>query len=253
MNAREVWKLGGTSLDTAEKRAQIGERVVADHDRELVVVVSAAAGVTDRLLREASVQGVTQDVIDAYVATGEMQSAALVAGAIRASGRPAEVVLPTSMLLCNDRFGDADVLRVEAAPVLDRIERGVVPVVPGFFGSSPDGRICLLGRGGSDYTAVLLGAALRWRVVLLKNDVDGVYTADPNRDRTATRYERLTHAEALGLSSRGAKVLNGKAAAVALSERVTLVVRSTFGQGPGTLIVADDAPAVEAAAGALAV
>jgi aspartate kinase len=250
MNRHEVWKFGGTSLDTVEKRARIGQRVAAERGKELVIVVSAAAGVTDQLLRTVtSMANVTQDAIDAYVATGEMQSAALVAAAIQAAGRRAEVVLPTSLLYCNDRFGDADVMEVDPAPVLERMRRGVVSVVPGFFGSSPDGRIALLGRGGTDYTAVLLGAALRCPVVLLKNDTDGIYTADPNRNPDARRYDRLSHAEALALSCGGAKVLNGKAAATALNENVPLVVRSTFGAGPGTLIVSETVPAADSLSG----
>src|SRR4051812_46660250 len=89
MTTREVWKLGGTSLDSAEKRAQIGEKVAAERDKDLVVVVSAASGVTDYLLRSApSAQGVSQDVIDAYVAAGELASAALVAASIQECGRP---------------------------------------------------------------------------------------------------------------------------------------------------------------------
>ncbi len=182
MSSREVWKLGGTSVDTVEKRALIGRKVAAEVGTELVVVVSAAAGETDRLIRDVSaIPGVPQHVIDAYVATGEMQSAALIAAAIHAAGRQAEVVPPDLLFSCNDRFGDADVIDVDRAPLLDRVSRGVVPVVPGFVGRSPDGRTCVLGRGGSDYSAVLIGAALRARVVLLKNDTDGIYSADPNK------------------------------------------------------------------------
>ena len=251
MNTREVWKLGGTSLDTAEKRTQIGQKVAAEHNKDLVIVVSAASGVTDYLLQiTSSIPGITQDVIDAYVAAGELASAALVAACVQASGRPAEVVMPTTLFRCNDRFGDADVLEVEPASLLEGFRHGVVSVVPGFYGLSTDGRVCLLGRGGSDYTAVLLGAALRSRVVLLKNDTDGIYTADPNVNPDAVRYERLTHAEALALSFRGAKVLNGKAAAVAMKEKVTVQVRSTFGSGPGTLISSEPSPPADSIAGA---
>jgi aspartate kinase len=237
---REVWKLGGTSVDTIEKRMLVGRIVAAEAGSELVVVVSAAAGTTDRLIRIVSaIPGVPQDIIDAFVATGEFQSAALIAGSIYAAGRPAEIVPPSLLFSCNDRFGDADVIDVDTAPLFSRFDRGVLPVVPGFVGRSPDGRVCVLGRGGSDYTAMLLGAALRAKVVLLKNDTDGIYTADPNTHPAATRYDRLTHAEALSLSTGGAKVLNGKAAQVAMQERLTVIVRSTFGSGPGTLIAAD--------------
>jgi aspartate kinase len=240
MNRREVWKLGGTSVDSFEKRMRIGQKVAAQVGTELVVVVSAAAGATDRLTREVSaIPGVPQHLVDAYVATGEMQSAALAAASIHAAGRPAEVVPAGLLFACNDRFGDADVIDVDADPLRDCLARGVVPVVPGFVGRSPDGRTCVLGRGGSDYSAALLGAALKARVVLLKNDTDGIYTADPNKHAGATRYERLTHAEALELASGGAKVLNGKAARVALAEGLMVVVRSTFGEGTGTLIGAE--------------
>jgi aspartate kinase len=251
MNRREVWKLGGTSVDTVQKRALIGRKVAAEVGTELVVVVSAAAGVTDQLSRDmAAIPGVPQHVIDAYVATGEMQSAALLAAAIHAAGRPAEVVPPALLFACNDRFGDADVIDVDPAPLLDRLERGLVPVVPGFVGRSPDGRTCVLGRGGSDYSATLLGAALPANVVLLKNDTDGIYTADPNKHAGATRYDRLSHAQALELSSQGAKVLNGKAARVALAQRLTVIVRSTFGTGAGTLITAEPGTETPAPRGA---
>jgi aspartate kinase len=237
MPVREVWKFGGTGVDSADKRGRIGRRVAAAADLELVLVVSAAAGETDRLLREiAGDPGVPQDVIDAFVATGEMRSAAHVAAAVHSAGRPAEVVPATHLLECDGTFGDAAVVRADVSPLLDRLRRGVVPVVGGFFGRNPDGRTCLLGRGGSDYSAVLLGAALGCEVVLHKADCDGVYDADPNGRPGARRFDRLTHEQAAALSRGGAKVLNAKAARAALRHGVPVVVRPAFHDGPGTRI-----------------
>ncbi len=240
MDQRQVWKLGGTSVNTPEKLSKIGQMVSQTNGTRLVLVVSAAAGETDRLTREISnIPNVPQHIIDSYVATGERCSAAMVAAAICAAGREAEVVPPSLLFYCDKQFGDAEVLAVNPDPILERLERGVVPVVPGFIGRSSDGRDCLLGRGGSDYSAVLLGAAMQASVVLMKNDCDGIYTADPNADPNARRHERLTHTEALSIAQRGAKVLNGKAARHAMQSSVTVVVRSTFSNGGGTIIASD--------------
>lgn len=237
--SRKVWKFGGSSLDTVEKRALLSQMIVREVAADLVIVVSAQAGHTDKLLADLrTISCVPADIADAYVKTAEEQSAALMAASIVTAGRPAEVLPPTLLFACNDRFGDADVLHVNPSHLLDRFDRGVVPVVAGFFGAAPDGRVCVLGRGGSDYTAVLIGAALCAPVTLFKNDVDGIYDRNPNSDSQAQRYDRLSHTEALALSM-GAKVLNAKAALTALKENVTVIVRSTFGPGQGTVIATD--------------
>jgi aspartate kinase len=236
---REVWKFGGTSVDDAEKRQAIGEKVARADRTDIVVVVSAAAGVTDELLREIGPPAeVPQHLIDSYVATGEMMSAPLVAAAIHAAGRPAAVVPATQMFSCDSRFGDGTVRAVRTAPIRRLLRQGVVPVVGGFFGLSPDERLITLGRGGSDYSAVLLAAALGCDVCLFKASCDGVYDADPNRVAVARRYESLTHDEACDLAANGAKVLQDKASNLARVRKVTIRVRPAFAEGFGTVIKA---------------
>jgi aspartate kinase len=236
---REVWKFGGTSVDDADKRHAIGDKVARAQGTEVVVVVSAAAGVTDALHREIGAPAeVPQHLIDSYVATGEMMSAPLVAAAIHAAGRPAAVVPATQLFRCDDRFGDGTVQAVQAAPILRLLRHGAVPVVGGFFGLSADGRLITLGRGGSDYTAVLLAAALGCDACLFKASCDGVYDADPNRVAAARRYESLTHDQACDLAANGAKVLQGKAADLARARKVTIRVRPSFVEGIGTVITA---------------
>jgi aspartate kinase len=237
MDHRQVWKLGGSSVDSTEKLRRIGEIVVEKGPAELVVIASAAAGETDRLTREITAnRSVPQDVIDAFVATGEMQSASRVAAAINEAGRAAQVMPATLILRCDDRFGDATVRSVNPDPLVRCWRNGIIPVVGGFFAESPDGRICVLGRGGSDYSAVCIGAALRCAVVLLKGDIDAIYETDPRLSSSARRYDHLTYDQAVTLASEGAKVLNCKAAKLAMAEKVTVVVRSTFGGGAGTVI-----------------
>ncbi|MGZ0174873.1 MAG: amino acid kinase family protein, partial [Planctomycetales bacterium] len=123
------------------------------------------------------------------------------------------------------------------------VEQEFVPVVGGFTGRAPDGRLCTLGRGGSDYTAVALGAALGASVELCKADTDGVYDCDPNSNSDAERFDTMTYDEAFSLASEGAKVLHDKAARSAREGEVELTVRHTFDDGPGTRIgpVADAA------------
>src|SRR6516225_6740686 len=234
---REVWKFGGTSVDDAEKRHAIGEKVARASHVDVVVVVSAAAGVTDALLQEiGSPAEVPQHLIDSYVATGEMMSAPLVAAAIHAAGRAAAVVPATQLFLCDNRFGDGTVQAVQTVPILRLLRQKVVPVVGGFFGLSADGRLITLGRGGSDYSAVLLAAALGCDVCLFKASCDGVYDADPNWVGVARRYEALTHDQACNLAVNGAKVLQAKASDLARAQKVTIRVRPAFADGFGTVI-----------------
>jgi aspartate kinase len=236
---REIWKFGGTSVDDAEKRHALGAKIAQAKHLDIVVVVSAAAGVTDALHREiGSLAEVPQHLIDSYVATGEMMSAPLVAAAIHAAGRPTAVVPATQLFACDNRFGDATVQTVRTAPILRLLRQKVVPVVGGFFGLSADGRLITLGRGGSDYSAVLLAAALGCDVCLFKASCDGVYDADPNRVAVARRYESLTHDQACDLAANGAKVLQAKASDLARAHKVTIRVRPAFAEGFGTVIKA---------------
>ncbi len=239
MRRNEIWKFGGTSVDSPEKRRAIGEKVARAEDTDVVVVVSAAAGVTDALHREiGSPNEVPQHLIDSFVAAGEILSAPLVAAAIHAAGRPAAVVPATQLFTCDNRFGDGNVLAVNAAPVTRLLRRRVVPVVGGFHGLSSDGRLITLGRGGSDYSAVLLAEALGCDVCLFKAGCDGVYDADPNRNAAARRFARLTHDQACELAAHGAKVLQGKAAELARAGAVTIRVRPAFAEDAGTVIAA---------------
>lgn len=233
-----VMKFGGTSLASHADFCRIAGQIEQRRE-DIVIVVSAQAGATDRLIE---LMGDLTDqppvhALDALLATGEQQSAALMAAALTVAGRRAEVVPPWQVFECNGDFGDADIDAVDTAPLKERLRNGIVPVVAGFTARAPDGRLCTLGRGGSDYTAVALGAALGAKVELCKADTDGIYDDDPNTNDGAVRFDTLTHDQAFALASAGAKVLHDKAARTARDSDVHLRVRGTFEEGPGTLIV----------------
>lgn len=230
-----VMKFGGACFADGQRTQQVAARV-AESGAEVVVVVSARLGVTDALLRDmcAAGDGEGSVVRDVMLATGELQSAAVLATALIALGRKAAVVPPWLIFRTDSVFGDAAIRRVDIGPVQHYLDDGVIPVVPGFVGADDVGRITTLGRGGTDYSAVALGRALGACVELFKAEVDGVYDADPHERADARRFPSLTHAEALTLSRGGAKVLQEKAAALALSGRVRVRVRPAFHDGPGT-------------------
>ena len=234
-----VRKYGGACFADHECLLRVARQLLAGGDLPTVVVVSARQGVTEQLSRQARELGSlpTSAARDVLLATGELQSAALLVAAVTQMGGRAEVVPPWTVFRTDAEFGDATIREVEVGPVRRCLERGAVPVVPGFIGATRDGRLTTLGRGGSDYSAVALGVALHAaRVELCKAEVDGVYDADPHTHDGARRFDTLTHAEALRLSRSGAKVLQDKAAALACRWAIPVRVRPAFAEGPGTTI-----------------
>jgi aspartate kinase len=236
-----VMKFGGASVADNERLRRVAD-LIAGSSGPVVIVVSAQQGHTNLLI--ATMQSLTAtppaDALDALQAVGEMQSAALLAAALADAGCPAEVVAPWQVICTDAEFGDATIRSVSIQPIVERLKRRIVPIVPGFIGATADGRLTTLGRGGSDYTAVALAVALgARRVELCKAEVDGIYDADPHVHPEAHRFDALTHEEGLRLARAGARVLQEKAAELALRWQMPILVRSTFGKGRGTAIVAD--------------
>jgi aspartate kinase len=245
MSARPllVVKFGGTSLEPAE-RAETAARTVADLAREtaVVVVVSAPgrAGspyATDTLLGLTHQEGMGEDPaeVDALIACGEVVSAALFALRLRGLGLDARSLTGAQAGIVTDGvWGQARLTGVDSAPLRELAAAGTIPVVAGFQGDH-QGRTTTLGRGGSDLSAVALGAALEAPVVIF-TDVDGVYTADPRLVADARRLPALSYEDAALLSYRGAKVLHPRAAEMALGYRVEVTVARPPEATAGTLI-----------------
>jgi aspartate kinase len=234
-----VRKYGGACFTDRDDLLRVARQVLAAAELPAVIVVSARQGVTDQLSGQADDLGAARDhaARDLLLATGELQSAALLAAAVAQLGGRPEVVLPWSVFETTSEFGNATIEKVEVEPVLRCLGRGVVPIVPGFIGRTRDGRVTTLGRGGSDYSAVALGVALNAvRVELCKAEVDGVYDVDPHTHSHAHRFDALTHTEALRLSRSGATVIQDKAAALAACWAIPVLVRPAFAEGPGTTI-----------------
>lgn len=239
-----VQKFGGTSVGDIDRIDGVAERVVAARDdgHQVVVVVSAMAGETDRLLRLAgaiSTHGRPNPrELDVLLATGEQVTIALLCMALEKAGITGRSYTGRQAgILTDDFHGRARIEQVNAAALQAELSHGRVPVVAGFQGETRDGSISTLGRGGSDTTAVALAAALKADECQIFTDVDGVYTADPRYVPDARRIDRIGFEEMLEMSGQGSKVLQIRSVEFARRHAVPLRVLSTFEGGQGTLIV----------------
>ncbi len=236
-----VEKYGGTSVGSVERINAVADRVSASHQKgeRLVVVVSAMAGETNRLLGLA--EEIDSDAqareMDVLVSTGEQVTIALLSMALNKRGIEARSYTGGQVQILTDNVhGKARILDIDAARVREDLENNRVVVVAGFQGVDEGGNITTLGRGGSDTTAVAMAAALEADECRIFTDVDGVYTTDPRIVPEARRLDRITVEEMLELASQGAKVLQTRSVEFAGKYRVPLRVLSSFEDGPGTLI-----------------
>jgi len=243
--ARIVMKFGGTSvadLDRIRNVANIVQREVRAGN-EVAVVVSAMAGTTNQLVGWCQQLSPLHDQAeyDAVVATGEQVTTGLLAIALQVIGQKARSWAGWQVPIRTDSsHGRARIDTIDGAAMLAAMQSGEIPVVAGFQGIGPDGRITTLGRGGSDTSAVALAAALKADRCDIYTDVDGVYTTDPRIVAKARKLERIAYEEMLELASVGAKVLQTRSVELAMKERVRVQVLSSFADRPGTLVVDED-------------
>ena len=236
-----VEKYGGSSVGTSERIRAVADRVAASHraGEDLVVVLSAMAGETNRLLglaREIDPEADARET-DVLVSTGEQVTIALLTMALHKLNVPARSYTGGQVRILTDNVhGKARILDIDADMVRTDIEQRNVVVIAGFQGVDGEGNITTLGRGGSDTTAVAMAAALQADECRIYTDVDGVYTADPRIVPDARRLQQITVEEMLELSSLGAKVLQTRSVEFAGKYKVPLRVLSSFESGKGTLI-----------------
>jgi len=240
-----VQKYGGTSVGDLERIEAVADRVKATREagNDVVVVLSAMGGETDRLLEMSrQVSGnPSRRELDVLLSTGEQVSIALLCMFLTSKGCAArsftggQARIRTDTSHTRARIQDIDVDAINRA-----LDEAHIAVVAGFQGVDQDGNITTLGRGGSDTTAVALAAALEAGECQIYTDVDGVYTSDPRVVPDAKRMDTVTFEEMLELSSLGARVLQIRAVEFASKYNVTLRVLSSFEEGQGTLITSED-------------
>jgi len=240
-----VQKFGGTSVGDLERIQRVAERIEATTraGHQVVVVLSAMSGETDRLMRLAyEVTSYPDDrELDVLLSSGERVTIALLAMALRGRGVNARSFTGRQVgIVTNSSHTRARIAKIMASPVRKALAEGVVPVVAGFQGVNERSEVTTLGRGGSDLTAVALAASLKADRCMIFTDVAGVYTADPKIVPSARKISKLSYEEMLELASLGANVLQSRSVEFAAKYGVPVEVRSSFQEGEGTLVTHED-------------
>jgi aspartate kinase len=241
-----VQKYGGSSVADVERIKNVARRVVETkaEGNDLVVVVSAMAGETDRLLGLAARISDTPNEreLDVIVSTGEQISIGLLSLAIQQHGYKARSFTGAQIRIQTDTAHTrAKIVSVEVDRAQQALREGAIVIVAGFQGVTEEEDVTTLGRGGSDLTAVAMAAALKADLCEIYTDVEGVYTADPNIVPEARKLGRISYDEMLEMASLGAKVLQARSVEYAKNYAVPIHVRSSFNTNQGTLVVQEDA------------
>ena len=240
-----VQKFGGTSVGTVERIQEIANKIIKfqQQGHELVVVLSAMSGETNRLLELAS--KVNNDPrgreLDVLLSTGEQVTIALLCMALAQQGVQANSYTGSQVrILTDNTHNKARIREIDDSKIRADLAKGHIVVVAGFQGCDEYGNITTLGRGGSDTTAVAIAAALKAEECQIYTDVDGVYTTDPRVVPEARRLDSITFEEMLEMSSLGTKVLQIRSVEFASKYNVPLRVLSSFTEGGGTLITTEE-------------
>ena len=235
-----VQKFGGTSVGSVERIDAVAEIVkIASQSNKIVVVVSAMAGETNKLvnLSKNFSENPNKREFDALVATGETISSALLAMALHSKGLKAKSYSASQISMrTTDSFSKARILDVDAKKILEVLEEDTIPIITGFQGITETGDVTTLGRGGSDTTAVAIAAQVKAKRCDIYTDVDGIFTTDPKIVPNAKKLDSITMEEMLELAGQGAKVIQTRAVEFANKYNVPVRVLSSFNNGNGTLI-----------------
>jgi aspartate kinase len=239
--ARIVQKYGGTSVGDVDRIKNVARRIkeVRDAGNELVVVVSARAGVTNELIARA--KAITplpsEREMDQLLAIGEQETIALTAMALHAIGVDAVSYTGAQAGIFTDAVHTkAKIKDINAKALIADLQAGKVIIVAGFQGTNEEGQTTTLGRGGSDLTAIALAAAVKADKCEIYTDVDGVYTADPRVVKDAKKLQEISYDEMLELASLGSKVMQTRSVEFAAKYNVVFEVRSSFNNNPGTIV-----------------
>jgi aspartate kinase len=236
-----VQKYGGTSVGNPERIKNVARRVLATQQagNKVVVVVSAMSGVTDSLIKLA------KDVhpepnereMDMLLATGEQTTIALLAMALHGLGAKAVSLTGAQAGIVTDGLHtQAKIANITPKRVHELLDDGNIVTIAGFQGTTPDGHITTLGRGGSDLTAIAIAAAIKADLCQIFTDVDGVYTSDPRLVPNARKLAEISYDEMLELAALGSKVMQARSVEFAKKFRVVFEVRSSFNDNPGTIV-----------------
>ena len=240
-----VQKFGGTSVADIDKIKNVAAKAIREKKagNEVVVVLSAMAGETDRLIALAhkAAESPNEREYDSLISTGEHVTVTLLAIVLNSMGYRAKSFLGFQVKIVTDKaYKKARIVSIDTEAIKNELKNGTIIIVAGFQGVDEDNNITTLGRGGSDTSAVALAAALKADQCDIYTDVDGVYTTDPNVCNKARRLDKISYDEMLEMAMTGAKVLQPRSVEMAKKYNVPVYVKSTFSDKGGTLVTKED-------------
>lgn len=241
-----VQKFGGTSVSTHERRKMSIEKILAAiNNGYLPVVVVSAMGrkgepyATDSLLMllDSTFKNNNKLATDLMMSCGEVISTVVMCNDLFASGIPCiPLTGGQAGIITDNNYGSADTTKIKTDRILEILSKNQVPIIAGFQGESEEGFVTTLGRGGSDVTASLLGAALKAEEIQIYTDVNGIMTADPKIVSDAFLINEINYNEVFQFSDQGAKVIHPRAVEIAMKANIPLVIKNTLNNCKGTII-----------------
>ena len=236
-----VLKFGGTSVGSIKRIKKVAE-IISSYKKKkykVVVVSSAMSGVTNDLVKKSKEisNNFANTEYDVLLSAGEQISCSLIAGRLTHLGHISRSMLAWQIpIITDNNYSLAKIKTVDVKQILKHLKKGITPIIAGFQGVDKDGRITTLGRGGSDYSAIVLAKFLKAKKCIIYTDVSGVMTTDPKINKKARKIKVISYEEMLEMSSLGSKVMQSNSVQDARLNRIDVNVRSTFKKDIGTLI-----------------
>ena len=232
-----VMKFGGSSVADNEKLKIVANKIVDLYNKQnnIVVVVSAQGKTTDNLISQAKElsNNIEDREMDTLLSAGEQISIAKLSILLNDMG---SLTGWQAGILTNNTNQNALIKTIDTSRILKELEQKKIVIIAGFQGVNENMDITTFGRGGSDTTAVAVAAALKAKNCYIFSDVDGVYSTDPNKEKSAKKLTALSYEEMLELSSEGAKVLHNRCVEIGEKFKIPIITKSTFNNKPGSVV-----------------
>ena len=236
-----VLKFGGTSVGTIERIKKVSE-IVKNYVKKrysVIVVSSAMSGSTNELIKKSKKisNNFTDAEYDVLVSSGEQVSCSLVAGRLVHLGLKSRSWTGWQVpIFTENKHKFSRINQINKSKLLNYLKSGGVPIITGFQGINQYERITTIGRGGSDSTAIMLAKFFKADKCIIFTDVEGIFTTDPNKLKSAKKIKVISYEEMLEMASLGAKVMQPESIQDARLNRINIEVKSSFKKKSGTLI-----------------
>ena len=236
-----VLKFGGTSVGTIERIKKVSE-IVKNYVKKrysVIVVCSAMSGSTNELIKKSKKisNNFSDAEYDVLVSSGEQVSCSLIAGRLVHLGVKSRSWTAWQIpIFTENKHKFSRINQINKSKLLSYLKSGGVPIVTGFQGVNRNERITTIGRGGSDSTAIMLAKFFKADKCIIFTDVEGIFTTDPNKLKSAKKIKVISYEEMLEMASLGAKVMQPESIQDARLNRINIEVKSSFKKKSGTLI-----------------